>query len=114
MADPPLFARLPLQLAAIFPAVPAEAWTAAIRRDLGEAADAASAGPSALAWDIGDGIRIPPYARREDLGTPPPAPLTHRRCEWRAPGSVSEPDDPRRVGRRGAGGGGGGGDRSRW
>ena len=90
MADPPLFARLPLQLAAIFPAVPAEAWTAAIRRDLGEAADAASAGPSALAWDIGDGIRIPPYARREDLGTPPPAPLTHRRCEWRAPGSVSD------------------------
>ena len=90
MADPPVFARLPLQLAAIFPAVPAEAWTAAIRRDLGEAADAASAGPSALAWDIGDGIRIPPYARREDLGTPPPAPLTHRRCEWRAPGSVSD------------------------
>ena len=90
MADGPLFDRLPLRLAAIFPAVPAEAWTAAIRRDLGDAADAASTSIlGALAWDIGDGIRIPPYARREDLGTPPPAPLTHRRCEWRAPGSVS-------------------------
>ena len=31
------------------------------------------------------------YARREDLGTPPPAPLTHRRCEWRAPGSLTGP-----------------------
>ena len=88
MADTPVFDRLPLQLAAIFPAVPAEAWTAAIRRDLG---DAASTGASALAWELGDGIRIPPYARREDLGTPPPAPLTHRRCEWRAPGSVTGP-----------------------
>ena len=88
MADPPVFDRLPLQLAAIFPAVPAEAWTAAIRRDLG---DAASTGASALAWELGDGIRIPPYARREDLGTPPPAPLTHRRCEWRAPGTVTGP-----------------------
>src|SRR6187402_2795658 len=88
MADTPVFDRLPLQLAAIFPAVPAGAWTAAIRRDLG---DAVSTGASALAWDIGDGIRIPPYARREDLGTPPPAPLTHRRCEWRAPGTVTGP-----------------------
>ena len=91
MADTPVFARLPLQLAAIFPAVPGAAWTAAIRRDLGEAADAASAGLGALAWDIGDGIHIPPYARREDLGTPPPAPLMHRRCEWRAPGTVNGP-----------------------
>ncbi|HWJ57325.1 MAG TPA: methylmalonyl-CoA mutase [Vicinamibacterales bacterium] len=90
MADTPRFDRLPLRLAAIFPAVPAEAWTAAIRRDLGTGDDGASASfPGALAWDIGDGIRIPPYARREDLGTPPPAPLTHRRCEWRAPGSLS-------------------------
>ena len=40
MADTPVFDRLPLQLAAIFPAVPAEAWTAAIRRDLGDAASA--------------------------------------------------------------------------
>ena len=90
MADTPRFDRLPLRLAAIFPAVPAEAWTAAIRRDLGTGDDGASASfPGALAWDIGDGIRIPPYARREDLGTLPPAPLTHRRCEWRAPGSLS-------------------------
>src|SRR6188472_4217123 len=90
MADTPRVDRLPLRLAAIFPAVPAEAWTAAIRRDLGTGDDGASASfPGALAWDIGDGIRIPPYARREDLGTLPPAPLTHRRCEWRAPGSLS-------------------------
>jgi methylmalonyl-CoA mutase len=83
MADAPVFDRLPLQLAAIFPAVPAGAWSAAIRRDLGDGADAS------LAWDIGDGLRVPPYARREDLPAPPPVPLRHRRCEWRAPGTVS-------------------------
>src|SRR5215207_4436798 len=62
MADRPVFDRLPLQLAAIFPAVPAEAWTAAIRRDLGDAADIGGAADAlrGLAWDIGDGIRIPP------------------------------------------------------
>jgi methylmalonyl-CoA mutase len=85
MADAPSFDRLALQLAAIFPAVPAEAWTAAIRRDLGDAAPVTPAG--SLAWDVGDGIRVPPYARREDLATPLPAPLTHRRCTWRAPGA---------------------------
>jgi methylmalonyl-CoA mutase len=94
MADAPVFDRLAPRLRAIFPAVPAEVWAAAIRRDLGGAADGASTIVNGLAWDIGDGIRVPPYARREDLATPPPAPLAHRRCEWRAPGSVSGPTIP--------------------
>jgi methylmalonyl-CoA mutase len=83
MADAPVFDRLPLRLAEIFPAVPAEAWTAAIRRDLKDGAE------GSLAWDLGDGIHVPPYARREDLALPPPAPLAHRRCAWRAPGTAS-------------------------
>ena len=78
MADAPVFDRVALRLAEVFPAVTAESWTAALRRDLGDAATPA--------WDVGDGIRVPPYARREDLGPRPPAPVRHRRCTWRAPG----------------------------
>jgi hypothetical protein len=74
LADAPIFDRVALRLAAIFPAVPAEAWTAAIRRDLKDDAE------GSLAWDLGDGIRVPPYARRDDLASPPPPPARRPRA----------------------------------
>jgi methylmalonyl-CoA mutase len=78
----PSFASLPLRLAEVFPPVPAEAWRAAIARDLGDA------DPASLDWDAGDGLRLRPYYRREDLAGLDTTPLTHRRCTWRTPGTV--------------------------
>ena len=84
MADAPSFATLGLKLSEVFPAVSAAIWTAAIERDLG------GAPASTLEWDLGDGIRVRPYYRREDAEAAGVGPLFHHRCRWCPPDRVPE------------------------
>ena len=96
MADAPIFDRLPLRLAAVFPAVPPRhgrrrsgaTWRRRRRR-------LAGAGTSATASTS----RRTRAARIS--ASPPPAPLAHRRCAWRAPASGRRRGDHGRARRRG-------------
>ena len=92
MADAPSFGTLGLKLSQVFPPVPASAWTEAIERDLGGAA------VSTLEWDLGDGLRVRPYYRREDAQARGVGPLFHHRCRWCPPERVPEDAIPVRAG----------------